>query len=158
MKIWVDGDACPKAIKDILFKAAMKREVQLELVANQIIPMPKSPFLTMKKVGSGFDVADNYIVEQAQANDLVITADVPLASQVVEKGAVAIEPRGKELNKETIAYRLANRNLMEQLRDMGQISGGPKSHSGNDSQLFANTFDRLLTKAMTRAKKKPPTS
>ena len=153
MKIWVDGDACPKPIKEILFKAAMKREIQLEFVANQFISLPKSPFITLKKVAAGFDVADNYIAQNVEKNQIVITADIPLASEVVAQGAIAIEPRGKELNKETIANRLATRDLMEELRSMGEISGGPKSHAGNHTQAFANTFDRLLTKAITRSKK-----
>lgn len=148
MHIWVDGDACPKPIKEILFKAATRRSVQLIMVANQHMVLPPSPFLNFKQVSAGFDVADNYIVDECQAGDLVITADIPLAASIVEKGGTVIEPRGRELNKESIANRLATRNLMEELRSMGQISGGPRTMSQQDSQEFANTFDRILTKLL----------
>jgi len=150
--IWVDGDACPKAVKEILFKAAVKRSVQLTLVANQYIALPKSSFLTLVQVAAGFDIADNYIADNVEIGDLVITADIPLAAAVVAKGAFAIEPRGRELNEETIAVRLATRNLMEELRTNGQISGGPSTMSSQDSQAFANTFDRILTR---RIKEQP---
>lgn len=149
MKIWIDADACPKQVKEIVFKAAMKRQVHVVMVANQVIQHPKSPFISMIKVGAGFDVADNYIVQETQANDMVITQDIPLADLVVKKGAFAIEPRGRLLDEDTIAERVATRNLMESLRSTGDIRGGPSAFSAADAQSFANGFDRLLTRLMT---------
>lgn len=151
MRIWIDADACPKPVKDIVFKAAMKRELQLILVANQVIQHPKSPFIKMIKVGAGFDVADNYIVQETQPNDLVITQDIPLADLVVKKGAYAIEPRGRLLTPDTIAERISTRNLMESLRSIGEVSGGPSSFSAADSQRFANGFDRLVTQLIQQS-------
>lgn len=148
MKIWIDADACPKPVKDIVLKAAVKRQVMTILVANQRIQHPKSPFIVMTQVGAGFDVADNYIVQHAEVNDMVITADVPLADLVVKKGAFAIEPRGRLLTPDTIAERTATRNLMESLRSIGEVRGGPSSFSAADSHAFASGFDRLLTQLM----------
>ncbi len=145
MKVWIDADACPKPVKEIIFKAAMKRQIKSIMVANQIIPHPKSPFIQMIKVNSGFDVADNYIVQEVTTGDIVITADIPLADLVVKKGAYALEPRGNLLSEDTIAERVATRNLMEGLRSTGEISGGPKAYSAKDAQYFANSFDKLLT-------------
>lgn len=152
MKIWIDADACPKPIKEVAFKAAMKREIHLIMVANQIIQHPRSPFIKMIKVSSGFDVADNYIAANVEANDIVITADVPLADLVVKANAFAIEPRGKLLTADTIAERVATRNLMESLRTIGEVSGGPKAFSAQDTQAFANGFDRLLTRLIQAQK------
>ena len=145
MKIWVDADACPKAIKEILFRAAMRTEIHVTLVANQRLEIPDSPFITMKKVGAGFDVADDAIVELVEAGDLVITADIPLADAVVQKGGQALDPRGHLYTKENIKQRLSTRNLMEQLRDSGVVTGGPNALSARDKQKFANQFDRIIT-------------
>lgn len=153
VKIWIDADACPKPVKDIVFRAAIKRQVHLVMVANQIIQHPKSPYIHMIKVGAGFDVADNYIVQEVQPNDLVVTADIPLADLIVKKGAYAIEPRGRLLTPDTIAERISTRNLMESLRSIGEVRGGPSSFSSSDSQSFANGFDRLLTQLITNTKK-----
>jgi len=151
MQIWIDADACPKPVKDIVFKAAMKRELKTILVANQVIAHPKSPFIQMIKVGAGFDVADNYIVQHVQLQDIVVTADIPLADLVVKKGAYAIEPRGRLLTQDTIAERVSTRNLMESLRSIGEVRGGPASFSAADSQAFANGFDKLITQIMKSA-------
>lgn len=150
VKVWIDADACPKLVKDIVFRAAMKRQVHLILVANQVIQHPKSAFIHMIKVGAGFDVADNYIVQECRPNDLIVTADIPLADLVVKKGAFAIEPRGRLLTPDNIAERISTRNLMESLRSIGEVRGGPSSFSASDSQSFANGFDRLLTQLMAK--------
>ena len=152
MQVWIDADACPKPVKEILFRAAMKRELMTIMVANQVIASPKSPFIKMIKVGAGFDVADNYIVQHVEPNDLVVTQDIPLADLIVKKGAFAIEPRGRLLTPDTIAERISTRNLMESLRSIGEISGGPSSFSAANSQSFANGFDRLVTQLLQNEK------
>jgi uncharacterized protein YaiI (UPF0178 family) len=146
MHIWVDADACPKAIKDILFRAAQRTQIPLTLVANQPLQTPPSPLIKSIQVSQGFDVADNHIVQQLEAGDLVITADIPLASEVVEKQALALNPRGSLYTKENIRQRLAMRNFMEEMRSTGQVSGGPPPLSQTDRQAFANTLDRLLAR------------
>ena len=147
MQIWVDADATPKPVKEILFKAAQRTGVTTTLVANQGLSTPNSPYLKTVQVGSGFDVADNYIVQQCEVGDIVITADIPLAAEVVEKGAVAINPRGEKYTPENIRQRLAMRDFMEEMRATGQAMGGPKSYNQQDRQAFANTLDRLLATA-----------
>lgn len=142
--IWVDADACPNVIKEILFRAANRAKIQLTLVANQYIQIPKSPFIKNMRVGQGFDVADDRIVELCRPGDLVITADIPLADGVVKKGAVALNPRGELYTEENIAQRLSMRNLMEELRSTGEISGGPAIFNQSDRQNFANELDRYL--------------
>ena len=151
MKIWVDADATPKPVKDILFRAAQRAKVETVLVANQPIGTPNSPFIRSIQVSAGFDVADNYIVQESQAGDIVITADIPLAAEVVEKGAHAINPRGERYTPENIRQRLNMRDFMETLRSSGQHTGGPAAYSQQDRQAFANSLDRLLAKAQ-RAK------
>ena len=146
MRIWVDADACPNVIKDILFRAAERKQIALTLVANQFLRTPVSKFITAVQVAGGFDVADNYIVEQIQVNDLVITADIPLAAAVIDKNAHALNPRGELYSKENIKERLAMRDLMEELRSAGQVSGGPAEFGARDKQDFANALDRLLAK------------
>jgi uncharacterized protein YaiI (UPF0178 family) len=145
MKIWVDADACPNVIKDILFKAADKRKVQTILVANQFIRTPPSPFLSSVQVGAGFDVADNQIVKDMVAGDLVITADIPLAAEVVEKQGWALNPRGEFYTKENIKQRLSMRNFMEEMRSTGQVSGGPPPLNLKDRQAFANELDKFIS-------------
>ena len=144
LNIFVDADACPKVIKEILYRAAVRTEITTTFVANSWLELPKSDFIKMKKVGQGFDVADNIIVEMVSAGDLVITADIPLASTVVDKGALALNPRGKLYTKNNIQDALATRDLLSHLRDTGTISGGPNSLSKRDRQDFANNLDRIL--------------
>lgn len=144
MQIWVDADACPKVIRDILFRAAQRVEVKLTLVANQLISTPPSPWISAVRVESGFDIADNYIVQQTQPGDLVITADIPLAAEVIDKQALALNPRGELYTSESIRQRLNMRDFMETLRASGVQTGGPAALSQSDRQAFANQLDRLL--------------
>ena len=146
MKIWVDADACPAVIKEILYRAANRAQVPLTLIANQMLRVPPSPWIQALQVPSGFDVADQRIVQESEAGDLVITADVPLAAQVIAKGAVVIDPRGELLNTHNIQERLTMRNFMEGLRSSGVETGGPAALSSADRQAFANQLDRLLAK------------
>ena len=144
LKIWIDADACPNVIKDILFRTAKRRQLPLVLVANRLIAAPPSPFIKAVRVAGGFDVADSYIVQQCQANDLVITADIPLAAEVVAKQAFALNPRGELYTHENIKEHLAMRDFMTELRDTGQASGGPSALGHRDKQAFANALDRFL--------------
>lgn len=146
MRIWVDADACPKVIKEILFRAAKRAEVQLTLVANQSLRTPASQHIKSLQVASGFDVADSEIVKQIAPGDLVITADIPLAAQVVDKGAHALNPRGELYTPDNIRARLSLRDFMATLRDTGVNTGGPAPISQADRQAFANNLDRLLAK------------
>jgi len=147
MQIWVDADACPNVVKDILFRAAQRLDVSMTLVANQLIRTPPSQLIKAVQVPAGFDVADNYIVQKLEAGDLVITADIPLASEIIEKGGHVINPRGEEYTKDNIAQRLSVRDMMEELRSSGQITGGPPPLNQTDRQKFANALDRFLAKA-----------
>lgn len=149
MKIWVDADACPVAIKEILYRAANRAEVSLTLVANQMLRVPPSPWIAAVQVPAGFDVADARIAQEVLAGDLVVTADVPLAAAVIAKGAVVIEPRGDLLDRRNIEERLTMRNFMEGLRNSGVETGGPAAFSNADKQAFANQLDRWLAKAGT---------
>ncbi|MDD5323169.1 MAG: YaiI/YqxD family protein [Methylococcales bacterium] len=144
MQIWIDADACPNVIKDILFRAAERRKLPLVLVANRLIATPRSQFIKAVQVAGGFDVADSYIVQQCQANDLVITADIPLAAEVVAKQAYALNPRGELYTQENIKEHLAMRDFMTGLRDTGQACGGPSAFGQRDNQAFANALDRFL--------------
>ncbi len=146
MPIWVDADACPAVVKEILFRAAQRCQVMVTLVANQPLRTPPSPWIKSLQVGAGFDVADHLIVQQAVAGDLVITADIPLAAEVVEKGAEAINPRGEHYTRENIRQRLGMRNFMEELRGIGQLRGGPAAYGQSERQAFANALDRWLAK------------
>jgi uncharacterized protein YaiI (UPF0178 family) len=145
MKIWVDADACPVAIKTILFKAAERTKTKLTLVANQSISHPASVYITMLQVSAGFDVADNEIVKRAEKQDLVITADIPLADEVMQKGAFALNPRGELYTEDTIKSRLNIRDFMDTMRASGIQTGGPPPLSQSDRQKFANNLDKLLT-------------
>jgi len=149
MRIWIDADACPNVIKEILFRAAERTKVPLTLVANQPTRIPLSPLVRQVQVSTGFDEADRRILELVEPGDLVITADIPLAAKVIEKGARALNPRGELYTEENVRERLAMRNLMDELRSGGMISGGPAVLSQSDRQAFANALDRVLTKAMT---------
>jgi uncharacterized protein YaiI (UPF0178 family) len=146
MPIWVDADACPGVIKEILFRAAERTQTVTTLVANQYIVTPPSKVISMVQVGSGFDVADNEIVKRVVAGDLVITSDIPLAAEVVEKGAQALSPRGESYTKETIRQRLNMRDFMETLRNSGVQTGGPAAMNHADRQTFANQLDRWISK------------
>jgi len=146
MKIWVDADACPNAIKDILFRAAKRTEITLILVANANLLVPGSRFISTVRVESGFDRADDYIVQHMAANDLVITADIPLAAQVVENKGLAINPRGELYTENNIKQRLGLRDRREQLRGSGVNIGGPPTLSTKEKTAFANALDKLLAK------------
>ena len=146
MHIWVDADACPVVIKEILFRVAERTKLPLTLVANQWLKTPPYPSIRAIQVPKGFDVADNYIVDQAVAGDLVITADIPLAAGAIEKGALALNPRGELYTKENIKQTLDMRNFMETLRNSGVETGGPPTFNQADRQNFANQLDRLLAK------------
>jgi uncharacterized protein YaiI (UPF0178 family) len=146
MKIWVDADACPGVIKEIVFRAAERSRVQVTLVANQAVRTPPSQLIRSVQVPAGFDVADKYIVEQLAPNDLVITADIPLAALTIEKGAHALNPRGELYTKENIRERLSMRNFMDELRGSGVITGGPPPLDARDRAAFANSLDRFLRK------------
>lgn len=144
-QIWVDADACPTPIKDILFRAAPRCQVLITLVANQAVRVPPSPYLRSVQVHQGFDVADHYIAERVSVGDLVVTQDIPLAAEVVEKGAEAINPRGELYTPETVRERLNMRDFMDTMRSSGIMTGGPAAFSAQDRQSFANTLDRWLT-------------
>ena len=146
MHIWVDADACPNVIKEILFRAAERVQIPLTLVANKPIRTPPSRYIKSVQVAGGFDVADNHIVQQIQHGDLVITADIPLAAEVIEKEAHALNPRGTFYTRDNIKERLTMRDLMDELRGSGITTGGPKALSQSDRQAFANQLDRFLTK------------
>ena len=146
MKIWVDADACPVVIKEILFRAARRTEVLTTFVANQNVPVPPSPWIKMMQVPQGFDVADNEIVKRVHPHDLVITSDIPLAAEAIEKGAFALSPRGELYRKENIGARLNMRDFMETLRSTGVNTGGPAAFSQSDRQAFANHLDKYLVK------------
>jgi len=146
MKIWVDADACPVVIKEILFRAAQRTCVHLTLVANQPVRIPPSRHITTIQVQSGFDVADNEIVRRLSAGDLVITADIPLAAEVIEKGGVALNPRGELYSEENIRARLNMRDFMDTLRASGINTGGPPALSQADRKSFASHLDKLLAR------------
>ncbi|MBY4675870.1 YaiI/YqxD family protein [Marinobacterium arenosum] len=147
MQIWVDADACPKVIKEILFRAAERTETQLTLVANQPLATPPTPLIRALQVPAGFDIADNEIVKRCQPGDLVITADIPLAAEIIAKGGHALNPRGEFYSESNIRARLNMRDFMETLRASGVQTGGPAALSQADRQEFANQLDRFLAKA-----------
>lgn len=144
MKIWVDADACPGVIKDILFRAANRTGTLLTLVANQPVSVPASEFIRTIRVGSGFDVADDEIVRLVEPGDLVITADIPLAAEVVDKGGHALNPRGELYTTENIRARLNMRDFLDTMRASGVNTGGPAAISQRDRQAFGNSLDRFL--------------
>ncbi|WP_298397569.1 YaiI/YqxD family protein [uncultured Azonexus sp.] len=146
MQIWVDADACPGVIKEIIYRAAERKQIKTTLVANQMLRTPPSKFIRAIQVASGFDVADAHIVDQLSTGDLVVTADIPLAAQVIERGAHAINPRGELYTTATIRERLNMRDFMEGLRAAGIETGGPAAFSQADRQAFANQLDRFLAK------------
>lgn len=146
MQIWVDADACPGEIKELLYRVAERLQLKLTLVANQSLRIPRSDFIETLLVGDGANVADRRIVELAAPGDLVVTADIPLAADVVAKGVEAIDPRGNLYSGANIGERLALRNMLDQLRGGGHIGGGPSAFGPKDRQAFANQLDRWLTK------------
>ncbi|MEE8380064.1 MAG: YaiI/YqxD family protein [Gammaproteobacteria bacterium] len=147
MKLWVDADACPRVIKEVLYRASEREQVLLTLVANQPLKTPPSRFIKSIKVAAGFDVADNEIVKLTEPGDLVITADIPLAAEVIEKGGHALNPRGEMYTADTIRQKLTMRDLMDELRGSGVNTGGPPTISQRDRQSFANELDRFLTRS-----------
>jgi uncharacterized protein YaiI (UPF0178 family) len=150
VQIWVDADACPQAIKDILYRAAERSQVMTTLVANTPLRTPPSPFIRSLRVAKGFDVADSRIVQELQPGDLVVTADIPLAAEVIARGAHALDPRGELYSEDNVRERLAFRNLMQDLRSQGALISGPAPLGSSDRQRFANHLDRLLAR-------RPPT-
>jgi len=146
MKIWVDADACPIAIKEVLYRAANRAKVHVTLIANQMLRVPPSPWIRALQVPAGFDVADQRLVEETLSGDLVVTSDIPLASQVIAKGALVLDSRGELMDKSNIEGRLTMRNFMEGLRNSGVDTGGPSGLTKSDVQAFANQLDRMLAK------------
>ncbi|WP_111497541.1 MULTISPECIES: YaiI/YqxD family protein [Marinobacter] len=146
MPIWVDADACPVPVREILCRAANRWKVTVTFVANQRVNVPPSPFIQTRQVPQGFDVADNEIVEQLSSGDLVITQDIPLAAEAIERGGAALSPRGQPFTPDNIRQRLAMRNFMEELRNAGQVTGGPSGFSQTDRKAFADQLDRWLQK------------
>ena len=152
MKIWVDADACPVVIKEILFRAAERTEVKLTLVANQAVNIPKSRFINFIQVPQGFDVADDEIVKRLAAGDLVITSDIPLAAEVIDKGGQALNPRGEMYSANSIKAQLTMRDFMETMRASGINTGGPPPLSQSDRKAFANHLDTILMQYVKNAK------
>jgi uncharacterized protein YaiI (UPF0178 family) len=148
MNIWVDADACPGVIKEILFRAAERTQIPTTLVANQLLRVPPSPYIRALQVPAGFDVADNRIAQEVQPGDLVITADIPLAAQVIERGGFALNPRGEFYTRDNIRERLTMRNFMEELRGSGVDISGPSTFNQGDRQAFAAQLDRFLAKRL----------
>ena len=146
MQIWIDADACPAVIKDIVFRAAERLEISTTLVANRMLRTPPSRFIRAVQVPAGFDVADRHIVDQVEPGDLVICSDVPLADRLVKKGVVALDPRGREFDERNMGERLAVRNLFTDLREQGQVGGGQAPYGEREKQAFANALDRILTR------------
>jgi hypothetical protein len=151
MKIWVDADACPVVIKDILFRAAARTRLELTLVANRSVRTPPSLYIKMLQVTAGFDVADSEIVQRLGVGDLVITGDIPLAAEVIEKGGNALSPRGELYSADSIKSRLGMRDFLDNLRASGIDTGGPPALSQSDRNAFANQLDKLLAKNTSTA-------
>ena len=150
MKIWIDADACPRVVKEVIFKCSARLKVKVILVANSYMNIPFSPLLEFVQVEQGADVADNYIAEHCSSEDIVITQDIPLADQIVKLGAFAIDPRGDVHTEETIQERLSVRDFMTELRDNGVVTSGPNAFSDKDKIKFTNAIDRILTQKLKR--------
>ena len=153
-KIWVDADACPNLIKNVIFRLADNRQIDVVLVSNHYVKTPNSRFVSAKQVGKGFDEADNEIIALMSGGDLVVTGDLPLANDVIQKRGFAINPRGTVYDEENIKSHLSRRDLMEDLRDSGVVSGGPSALNKKNVQEFANAIDRLVTKLEKASAKK----
>lgn len=146
MKIFVDADACPKVVKEVIYRCAQRLKIETILVANQRFTIPRSPFLKFKQVSQGFDEADNWIAQQSETGDLLISQDIPLAAEVIKQGVLVISPKGLLLTEDNIKQRLGMRNFMEELRSAGENLGGPASFNQTDLRNFSNQLDRLLQK------------
>ena len=144
-KLWIDADACPRPVKDVVFKASQRLKLEVCLVADRLVGRPPSPLVSTVRVPKGMDQADKYIADKVDAYDIVVTADIPLAAAVVEKGAIALNPRGEQYDPETVGERLSIRDFMAQLRETGVETGGPAPFGPKDKQRFAAALDRLLT-------------
>ena len=151
MQIWIDADACPVPVRDMVFRASRRIGVPVTLVANRRLPLPSSPLITAVQVSHGFDEADHYLAQRAEHGDLVITADIPLAARIVARGIAALNPRGEEYSAENIQERLALRDFKEGLRSAGVATGGPPPYNDRDKQAFANSLDRWLTRSRRSA-------
>jgi uncharacterized protein len=148
MRIWCDADACPRPVKEVLYRAAVRTSTQLTLVANQPLSVPRSNWINTVQVPSGLDVADHHILEQLTAEDLVVTADIPLAAEVIEREATAVNPRGELYTEANVRERLSIRDFMTDLRSAGVQTGGPRGYSDRDKQAFANSLDRWLAQRL----------
>lgn len=144
MKIWVDADACPNVIKEMLYRVAGRAQISIVFVANQWLRLPESPFITFIQVPEGPDIADDKIAEDCHAGDLIITADIPLAARIVEKGATALDPRGTLYDKDNVGQILSIRDFMDSMRGSGIETGGPKNFGQQDRQKFANALDKFV--------------
>lgn len=151
VRIWIDADACPGPVKEIVLRASRRLGVPVTLVANRPLQIPRSPLITAVQVGHGFDEADHVLAQQAECGDLVITADIPLAARLVARGIAALNPRGETYSAENIQERLALRNLKEELRSAGTTTGGPMPYHNRDKQAFANSLDRWLAQRVASA-------
>jgi uncharacterized protein len=151
VRIWVDADACPKAVKEIIYRAAGRVRVPTTFVANANLMLPPSPFLHFLRVGAGFDVADREIARRVRPGDLVVTADIPLAADVIEQGGYALNPRGEFYTRENVKAALSMRNFMDGLRGAGTLTGGPAAFSHSDRTAFANQLDRFLTRHLKKS-------
>lgn len=147
-KIWIDADACPKIVKEVVFNVSFRRKIPVTLVANSFMQIPSNPLIDLVQVKHGDDVADFYIVENSQADDLVITADIPLAKLLVDQGATVINPRGEIYTEENISERLSMRDFMTELRDSGVVTGGPAPLGQKDKIAFTNSLDRIITQML----------
>lgn len=154
MQIWIDADACPGAVRDIVIKAAVRLKISVVFVANKALILPSGSCISVVKVPDGPDKADEYIVENAKAGDLVVSQDIPLAHSLVNAGIVVIDPRGKVHTEDNIADRLSARDLCQELRDMGELKGGPQPFGSKEKMAFASSFDRELNKLIRLEKLK----
>lgn len=146
MKVWIDADACPQAVRDIVLKACFRLRFELVFVANRAFELPCSPLVSFVKVDDGPDIADKYIIENACTKDLVISQDIPLAHRLVKAGIVVINPRGDVYTNDNIGERISNRDLFQELREAGMLTGGPKQYGDKEKRAFASAFDRELSK------------
>jgi hypothetical protein len=150
VQIWVDADACPNVVKEILFRAAEREQILVTLLANQPVAVPRGQYVRVLQVAKGFDVADDEIVRRCEPGDLVITADIPLAAEVIAKGGTALNPRGELYTKENVKARLNMRDFMDTMRASGVHSGGPPALNQRDRQAFANALDRFIARSARR--------